>query len=282
MDTGFYAPYHAVAGPTVSTYRYGTYEASYLHDHFFKSVIFSYAPSSYSFPSLCFLSVKTFGDPDSPYQAALAKRADKVYPVPGPWIQGGLITALKNIKAGLEPPGAADAEDNDGFTTSLPAVLVAPDQGPAVAKLVTTGATALDHLTLQTLILNNYLEGGEEPIRRGGESVAAELPELALEVSEVLAAVEDNSNKSVSELVERFGKACPLPGSFKSSLVVLLRCEKDYVGAVRQNILAGGDCNARANFIGACLGARLGIEGIPMEWIEKVKLKNFLTKKVVQ
>ena len=40
--------------------------------------------------------VPHFGSPDSPYQVALAKRADKKYPVPGPWINGGVIQFLKN------------------------------------------------------------------------------------------------------------------------------------------------------------------------------------------
>jgi len=214
--------------------------------------------------------VKTFGVPESEYQVALAKRSAKVYPVAGPWIQGGLIKALKNIQSGLEPPGSDDNEDNDGFATSLAAFLVAPEQAPAVAKLATTSPTALNHLTLQHAILSNYLAAVDEPIQQGGESVAADLPDLAQEVTDVLAAVSD-SGKSVADLVEVYGKACPLPGSFMSACIVLLRCE-DYVSAVRHNILSGGDCNARANFIGACLGARLGVESIPMEWIEKVRM----------
>ena len=49
-------------------------------------------------------------------QIALAKRADKVYPVPGPWINGGVIKSLANIVAGTKPPGSQDCEDNDGLS----------------------------------------------------------------------------------------------------------------------------------------------------------------------
>jgi hypothetical protein len=204
----------------------------------------------------------------------LAKRSAKVYPVPGPWIQGCLIQTLKNIENGLEPPGSAEAEDNDGFTFSLPAYLLESGEGPAVAQLVTTNGMALDHLRLQYAIVSNYLAAKEDPIKSAADALATELPDVVKEVEEVLTAVADSS-KSVAELVGEFGKACPLPGSFKSSLVVLLRCE-DYVSAVRQNILAGGDCNARANFIGACYGASRGVEDIPMEWIEKVQYRHDL------
>jgi hypothetical protein len=35
-------------------------------------------------------------------------------------------------------------------------------------------------------------------------------------------------------------------------------------------MLAGGDCCSRAIFIGACLGAKFGIAGIPVDWLERV------------
>ena len=62
------------------------------------------------------------------FQIALAKRADKVYPVPGPWINGGVIKSLSNIEAGTKPPGSADCEDNDGLAISLPCALSANSQ----------------------------------------------------------------------------------------------------------------------------------------------------------
>jgi ADP-ribosylglycohydrolase len=61
----------------------------------------------------------------------------------------------------------------------------------------------------------------------------------------------------------------------------LLICD-NFVSAVRSNILAGGDCNARALLIGSCLGARLGVEGIPMEWIEKVNGMDDILKNAIK
>jgi len=39
---------------------------------------------------------------------------------------------------------------------------------------------------------------------------------------------------------------------------------------MRANILAGGDNCSRGVFVGAFLGAKYGIDEIPVEWIEKV------------
>ena len=57
--------------------------------------------------------------------------------------------------------------------------------------------------------------------------------------------------------------------NFQSSLVSLLNATS-FEAALRSNMLAGGDCCSRAVFIGACLGAKFGIAGIPVDWMEKV------------
>jgi len=208
-----------------------------------------------------------FGSPDSPYQVALARRAEKKYPVPGPWINGGVIKFLKNVEDGRIPPGSAECEDNDGFTVSLPVFLKDSSKSEDVAKLLTTNDMILSHLKMQSRILENYLNGVENPVESARTALADQLPEVCKEMDAVKAEVD--AGKSVGEIIDNFGKACSLPGSFQGSVAVLFK-HKEYVSAVRENILGGGDCCSRGNFIGACLGAASGVEFIPMEWIEKV------------
>ena len=210
-----------------------------------------------------------FGSPDSPYQIALAKRAEKKYPISGPWLNSGVIKSLENIKNGRQPPGSESCEDNDGFTLALSSFLLSLDidKAKTVANLVTTNHVAMTHFQVQNLILANYINDVDDPINAAKQSISSELPDVAQEMDDVMAAVKNGM--SVSEVVGKFGKACGLPGSFQGALAGLLLAP-DFVTAVRRNILAGGDCCARANYIGAALGAKLGIEAIPMEWIERV------------
>jgi len=209
-----------------------------------------------------------FGAPDSPYQVALAKRADKKYPVPGPWINGGVIQFLKNKEAGTNPPGSGDCEDNDGYAVSLPVSLQNNPDFVNFAKLLTTNEMTLQHCKMQNKILQNYLQGVEDPIKSAQSALSAEMPEVSKQIDEVYQAVE--SGKTLGEIVEHFGKACSLPGSFQGSLAVLIIYKDDYVSAIRKNILSGGDCCSRGLFIGACIAAKVGVEGIPYEWLEKV------------
>ena len=77
------------------------------------------------------------------------------------------------------------------------------------------------------------------------------------------------SGQSAQELVKKFGMACPMPGSFQGSLVSILGAES-YAGAIQETIFCGGDCCSRSNLIGACLGAKYGIDSMPLDWISKV------------
>jgi len=210
-----------------------------------------------------------FGSPDSPYQIALAKRADKKYPVPGPWINGGVIKSLANMTAGTQPSGSDSCEDNDGLCVGLPAYLLqfSHEEALNTATILTTNNIATKHFKVQTQIINNVIKGIADPIKAAEDQFETELPEIAKEIADVRKAITDG--KTVQEIVATFGKACGLPGSFQGAIGGVMAAP-DYVTAVRRNILAGGDCNARANFLGACLGAKYGVEGIPMEWIEKV------------
>jgi len=210
-----------------------------------------------------------FGAPDSPYQIALAKRAAKVFPIAGPWINGGVINSLSNMDSGVQPSGSETCEDNDGLAVSLACFLSTMDQQKTkdVANILTTNSVAEAHLRVQALILENYLNEVENPVNAAKNSIAAELPEIAAEIDAVEKKVAEGN--SLNDMVASFGKACSLPGSFQGALAAILS-KDNYVSAVRSNITAGGDCVARGVFIGACLGIKHGVEGIPMEWIEKV------------
>ncbi|XP_033643362.1 crystallin J1B-like [Asterias rubens] len=68
-----------------------------------------------------------------------------------------------------------------------------------------------------------------------------------------------------------------LPGAFQSALHSLIN-HTDLAAGVRTTIMAGG-CNAsRSGFIGSCLGARNGSQGIPETW----KSKTFSYSKVLE
>ncbi|XP_054755149.2 crystallin J1A-like [Lytechinus pictus] len=71
---------------------------------------------------------------------------------------------------------------------------------------------------------------------------------------------------------KKLGYACSLPGSFLGMLHCLLSATPgNFTESVRPTLLAGGDNCARAAMLGACLGAQVGIEGLPGDLLAQVE-----------
>ncbi|OQR97505.1 hypothetical protein ACHHYP_10888 [Achlya hypogyna] len=86
----------------------------------------------------------------------------------------------------------------------------------------------------------------------------------------------------VHAAVAKYGKSCPLPGSFQSGLFALL-ADGQFVSSIEKNILAGGDNCGRSIFIGA-VAAAANDAPIPDSWQSKMTRfteLNALVEKVV-
>lgn len=217
--------------------------------------------------------ISHFGDASSPYQIALAKRKDKKYPIEGPWIQGSIISMMDRFKAGIYPPGPDDAREHDGLVTALPLII---QQSPNLdfnllkkaTSVVTQDPFAVEHLEVEAFLISQFIQSSEDPITATKEKFKDVKETIVNEMS----AVQDEKAGVVTtarEMVKKFGMACPLPGSFQSSLVSIIGATS-YADAIRETMLCGGDSCSRANLIGACLGAKFGIDGIPIDWMAKV------------
>jgi ADP-ribosylglycohydrolase len=71
--------------------------------------------------------------------------------------------------------------------------------------------------------------------------------------------------------IKAFGQDCHTPNAFPSVIHLICRYETDLKEALVQNVMAGGDSAARGMAVGMILGAHLGMEAIPAEWIEGLK-----------
>ena len=215
--------------------------------------------------------LKYFGDASSPYQVAKDKRKDKKYPIEGPWIQGALISMMDRWNAGIKPPGPDDAREHDGLTTALPLII---QKSPSVNfeelkpayTIMTQDPEAIEHHDAEAFLIGQFIQGSEDPVAATKEKFSGNQMIL-----EEIKAVEDGkaAGETAKDLVKKFGMACPMPGSFQSSLVSIIGA-KSYEAAICETVLCGGDSCSRANLIGACLGAKFGIQGIPEAWISKV------------
>lgn len=114
--------------------------------------------------------------------------------------------------------------------------------------------------------------------------------QLALQVAGQLDQVLQLAATPHADAVEALGRNCHLPNSCQTPLHAVLHYEQQWqqlkqqqeeqeerqdvkqrvlVAAVRDALRAGGCCASRAGFVGACLGALLGVDAVPAAWLQK-------------
>jgi len=73
------------------------------------------------------------------------------------------------------------------------------------------------------------------------------------------------------EVIREFGRSCHAPEAFPGIIHLIAKHETDLKEALVQAVIAGGDSAARAMIVGMVLGAYLGMDALPEEWISSMK-----------
>jgi ADP-ribosylglycohydrolase len=84
------------------------------------------------------------------------------------------------------------------------------------------------------------------------------------------AGIQSTGNESV-ETIARFGQSCHSQEAFPGVVHLLSTYEADLKEGLIQSVMAGGDSAARAMIVGMVLGAYLGEEALPAEWLSGLK-----------
>lgn len=230
----------------------------------------------FKFEDVCKEFVKQFG-PSSVYN--MDKRQEymkrrmfgmSLTPLEGKWLHGGMIKFLENFSQG-DVTGDAHVKETDGFCCSLPLVVkYAGDPGlvDMVTQVTSTQSTwpvAVSHAIAASKIVEAFILDQDNPIEHAVNEVSSDFPHIKKELENIQSNLTVDHTKAVGYI---FGRPCYNPGSWMGAIHAVLS-STSYEDAVRKTILAGG-CNcSRSFFIGAMLGAKNGVEGIPREWMEK-------------
>jgi len=231
--------------------------------------------------------------PGSPYDMQAReeymelRRYGKVQgPIVGKWLHGGMIKFFENRKLRGLQDGLGDPhiKETDGFCCSLPVVVkYAGDPGlmEKVLKVTTTQSTwpvAVKHALVASKLIESFLLNVEEPFKVIGEGIKGEFPEISEELTQISQMQQANHIEAVGYV---FGRPCYNPGSFMGAIHAV-QTSSTFTEAVRKTIKAGG-CNcSRSFFIGAMMGAKHGLTGIPRDWIEKTTNAETILEDAIQ
>ncbi len=76
------------------------------------------------------------------------------------------------------------------------------------------------------------------------------------------------------QAIKEIGQSCALPDAFIAVMFLLIINTKDSADILRINALAGGDSSARGLVLGTIIGIANGIDSLPSEWLNDLKLKT--------
>ncbi len=186
---------------------------------------------------------------------------------------------LKNISLGTDPLQAgSSSNDISGAARIAPVIYCLRNDGVELIKAVRT-QTALTHTDPLTIDASEFfarvvlrtLEGNG--VMPSIEEVSRTYPEGSLIRLLVKKGMDSCGEESV-QAVKSFGQDCHAPDALPAVIHLVCRYEKDLKEALIQNVMAGGDSAARGMASGMILGAHLGMDSLPPEWMDGMKKAN--------
>jgi ADP-ribosylglycohydrolase len=87
-----------------------------------------------------------------------------------------------------------------------------------------------------------------------------------------------SAGKETRAAISGFGQMCEVGAAFPSVIHLLVRYEENLKEALMQNVMAGGDSAARGMAAGMILGAYLGTEAIPADWLADLKSREAIMR----
>lgn len=119
--------------------------------------------------------------------------------------------------------------------------------------------------------------GGKSPTQ-AMESVALEMAPGGGPLVEAVRRGLESVQMETDQAILKFGQSCDQRGGLPSVVHLLARHEGDLREALVENAMAGGDSAARGLLVGMVLGAHLGTESIPPDWVAALKKRERILK----
>jgi len=189
------------------------------------------------------------------------------------YIDGATKKTLAYYAKGKSPEKAGShTGDFGGAARIAPLVYLYSDDIETLVKSART-QTAMTHndpLTLNTaeffartagLVLNGTLP--TEALKQIASSEVFEMSPISKWVSDGLKSKDQDS----IQVISKFGQACGTSMVFPGVIHLIAKYEDNLKEALIQSVMAGGDSAARGSMAGMILGAYLGMDHLPEQWV---------------
>ncbi len=192
-------------------------------------------------------------------------------------------TTLNNFAAGKGPEKSGSSSTDLGGAARISPLVYYYQQDLESLISAVKAQTAMTH--------NNpyVIESGEFFARIAWKVLKKSSPSYALKqvwkdyfnktpfnswISEGIKSALQNSRNVIAD----FGQMCDTFAAFPSVIHLIVKYEDSLKKALIENVMAGGDSAARGMIVGMILGAHLGMEAIPKEWLSGLKKYDLIVQ----
>ena len=188
-------------------------------------------------------------------------------------------TTLENMSSGGNLLESGSASDDLGGAARIAPILYAHWQDLDAAVLASKHQTALSHNNPEVLTATDFYArlatralAGEQPA-----TIITDLIENQFQDTELAESVEmgvASQGKDTRTVIAEFGQMCSVEAALPGTIHLIVSYENDFKEALVQNVMAGGDSAARGMFVGMVLGAYLGIDSVPNDWLHNLNARK--------
>ncbi len=188
-------------------------------------------------------------------------------------------TTLENMSVGDNLLESGSPSDDLGGAARIAPILYAHSHDLESAILAAKHQTALSHNNPSVLAATDFFVRliiralmGEKPSAVIHDLIEHQFKgtDLAESVSMGLA----SQGKDTRTVIAEFGQMCSVEAALPGTVHLIASYETNFKKALVENVMAGGDSAARGMFVGMILGAYLGIDVVPEDWLATLNARE--------
>ena len=193
------------------------------------------------------------------------------------YVDGATKGTLENLKAGKSPSESGSGSDDlAGASRIAPLVYCYRDDRQ---KLIASAKaqTAFTHNNSQVIesaaffaIVAQHTLASASP--REAITQAQKDVDLSDPFKEWIQMGIESADRDTRRTILDFGQMCEIAAAFPSVIHLIAKYENNLKAALVENAMAGGDSAGRGLLAGLVLGARLGMEAIPPQWLDNMQV----------
>ncbi len=194
----------------------------------------------------------------------------------GGYLDKATKMTLENFASGKSPGDSGSPSTELGGAARIAPLVFFYEKDPETLVKSARAQTAMTHNTPQVVDIAEFFARVAHGVLQGNGPVEVmkhvadrffASTSLAEQVDEGLGLATQESRQVILDL----GQNCASDSAFPSSVQLIARYENDLREGLIENVMAGGDSAARGLVTGMVLGAHLGMDKIPREWLEELR-----------